>query len=67
MKDTLTIEIPYEMLPAAIEAMSDLQNRYEAEACALARLPSADAQELAQARLESAKVAADLFNFFVGQ
>lgn len=67
MKNTLTIEIQHEMLSATVEAMRDLQERYEAEACALARLPSEDAQELAQERLESAKVAAGLFSFFAAQ
>ena len=64
MKNKLTIEIEQEMLTATIEAMRELQMRYETEAWSLARLPSVQAQNLAQERLESAEVAAGLFSFF---
>lgn len=59
----LTIKIPPDLLSAAIEAMRDLQARYEADAAALASLGEAG-RELAGERLESAKVALGLFNFF---
>ena len=67
MKNTLTIEIPQETLTATIESMQDLQSRYEAEACALARLPSVQAQKLAQERLEAAEEAGKLFDFYIHQ
>lgn len=67
MKDKLTIEITQEQLTLAIESMRELQLRYEAEAWSLARLPSVQAQRLAQERLEAAEGAAKLFDFFVSQ
>lgn len=67
MKNKLTIEITQEMLTATIEAMQALQHRYEAEALALSRMPSTEAQELAQKRLEAAREASSLFDFFINQ
>lgn len=57
-------EIEPELLCSAVEILRDAQNYYEADACALARLDSTEAKELAQARLKSAKVAESLFYFF---
>ena len=61
----LHIQISQELLSATIEAMRDLQARYEAEAAALASLGEAG-RELAGERLESAKVARGLFDYFAG-
>lgn len=60
----MKIELGEELLSATVEAMRDLQARYEAEACALARMDSRQARELAQERLESAKVASGLYTYF---
>lgn len=67
MKDTVTVEIPQEMLTATIEAMRELQERCEADACALARLPNAEVHTLFIKQIEAARVAADLFSFFAAQ
>lgn len=67
MKDALTIEITQETLTATIEAMQELQHRYEAEALVLSRMPSAEALELAQKRLEAARTTSSLFEFFIHQ
>ena len=67
MKNKLTIEIEQAMLTATIEAMRELQMRYEAEAWSLARLPSVQAQKLAQERLEAAEEAGKLFDFYIHQ
>ena len=60
----MKFEIDIELLSDAVEAMRDLEAYYEADACALARLDSQEAKELAQERLESAGVAARLFEYF---
>lgn len=60
----LKFEIEPDMLSATIEAMRDLEAYYQADACALARLDSKEAKELAQSRLESANVATGLFDFY---
>ena len=57
--------IPQDILTATIEAMRDLESYYESDACALARLDSEQARELAQERLESAGVASGLFTFYL--
>ena len=67
MKNKLTIEIEQETLTSTIEAMRELQARYEAEAWALARLPSVQAQKLAQERLEAAEEAGKLFDYYIHQ
>ncbi len=58
--------IPAEILTATIEAMRDLKARYEADACALARMDSPQARELAQERVEEAEVATGLYDFYGG-
>ena len=63
----MKIDVIPEILQATIEAMHDLQARYEAEAAALARLDSREAKELAQERLEAANVARGLSDFYAGQ
>lgn len=67
MNDKLKIEISQEQLTLAIESMRELQLRYESEAWSLARLPSVQAQRLAQERLEAAEGAAKLLDFFISQ
>lgn len=67
MKNTLTIEISQEMLTETIESMRELRARYETEAWSSARLPSVQAQKLAQERLEAAEQAGKLFDFFINQ
>lgn len=57
-------EIEQELLDSAIEVMRDAMNHYEADACALARLDTPEARELAQERLASAKTAEALLYFF---
>lgn len=64
--ETTQYAIPVEILTATIEAMRDLQARYEADACALAKLEGAQAGDLAQERLEDAEVATGLYNFYLG-
>lgn len=56
--------IPADILSATIEAMRELESRYQAEAAALARLDSQEAKELAQERVEDANVATGLFDFY---
>lgn len=56
--------IPQEILSATIEAMRDLKAYYEGDACAVARVDSEQARELAQERLESAEVATGLYDFY---
>jgi len=58
--------IPAETLTATIEAMRDLKARYEADACALARMDSPQAQALAQERVEDAETATRLYDFYGG-
>ncbi len=58
--------IPGNILAATIDAMRELESRYQAEAAALARLDSPEARKLAQERVKSANVATGLFNFFLG-
>ncbi len=58
--------IPADTLTATIEAMRELEGRYQAEAAALARLDSPEARALAQERVERANVVTGLFNFFLG-
>lgn len=58
--------IPQEILTGTIEAMRDLESYYESDACALARLDSEQARELAQERVEAAGVASGLFTFYLG-
>lgn len=67
MNGKLKIEISQEQLTLAIESMRELQLRYEAEAWSLARLPSMQAQRLAQERLEAAEGAAKLLDYFISQ
>ncbi|MCR1911012.1 hypothetical protein [Flavonifractor plautii] len=62
----LLFPIPQDVLTATIEALRDLEGYYESDACALARLDSKQAKELAQERLESAGVASGLFTFYLG-
>ena len=62
----LLFPIPQDGLTATIEALRDLEGYYESDACALARLDSKQAKELAQERLESAGVASGLFTFYLG-
>ena len=61
----LMFPIPQDTLTATIEAMRDLEGYYESDACALARLDSKQAKELAQERLESANVASGLYGFYL--
>lgn len=58
-------EITQQQLTDTIEALRDHTLRLEAEAAALARLISKEAVHLAQERLEQAKVAEALFDFYV--
>lgn len=64
----LKFEIESETLTATIEAMRDLQERYELEAAALARIAQEcpEAHRLAVERVEAAGTARGLFDFFVG-
>ena len=62
----LLFPIPQDVSTATIEALRDLEGYYESDACALARLDSKQAKELAQERLESAGVASGLFTFYLG-
>lgn len=57
--------IPTEILAAAIDAMRALNMRLEVEAAALARLKSAEAEQLARVRLEDAEAAGKLFEFYL--
>lgn len=56
--------IPQEILSATIEAMRDLKAYYEGDTCAVSRVDSQQARELAQKRLESAEVATGLYDFY---
>ena len=58
--------IQQQILTATIEGMRDLESYYESDACALARLDSEQARELAQERVEAAGVASGLFTFYLG-
>ena len=53
-------------MSATIEAMRDLQERYELEASALARIAPEcqEARKIAVERAKSAEVARELFDFF---
>ena len=62
----LLFPIPQDVLTATIEAMRDLKGYYESDACSLAKMPSKEAQELAQERLESAGAASGLYAFYLG-
>lgn len=57
--------IPSDILTSTIEAMRDYSRLLEAEAAALARLESPDAEKHAQERLEDAEVARKLFEFYL--
>ena len=48
------------------EVMYLMESYYESDACALARLDSEQARELAQERVEAAGVASGLFTFYLG-
>lgn len=63
----LRFPIPQDILTATIEAMRDLEYRYQAEAAALALLAGEcpAAKELAEERAESAKVASGLYGFYL--
>jgi len=58
------IEIDPALLDAAVELMRDEGDRCKADACALARLDTQEARELAQERLDLAKKADELMGFF---
>lgn len=58
------VEIDPSMVDDAVEAMRALKDYCEADACALARLDSQEARELAQARLQAAATADRLLYFF---
>ena len=60
----MNIEVTPEILQATVEAMGELQRRYEAEAAALAQLGSPEGRELAQERLEAASAAGELLLFY---
>jgi len=62
----MKIDISQELLSATVEAMRDLESRYEAEAIAFSVIACPDAQQRAIERAESASVARGLFNFFAG-
>ena len=57
-------EIAPDLLVSAVEIMRDAQAYYEADACALARLDTPEAREVAQSRLTSAKTAETLLYLF---
>lgn len=60
----LQFAIPQEILTATIEAMRNFMLFLEMEAASLARLDSQEARELAQERLEDAKVVEGLYCFY---
>jgi len=60
-------EIDPTLLDDAVELMRDEGDRCRADACALARLDTSEARELAQERLELAKKADNLLFFFAKQ
>ncbi len=62
----LKFAIPNDILTATIEAMRDLEYRYQAEAAAFAQIAGEcpEACTLAKERSESAVVATGLFNFY---
>lgn len=62
----MRIYIDQDNLSATIEAMRELQERYELEAAALARIAQEcpEAHRLAVERVEAAGVARGLFRFF---
>lgn len=60
----MEFEIDPELLTSAQDVLRDAQAYYEADACALARLGTLEARELAQERLKTAKLAETLFYFF---
>lgn len=62
----MKFEIDQDLLTATIEAMRDLEYRYEAEAAAFAMIDCPEARERAIERAEAAGVARGLFNFFIG-
>lgn len=57
-------EIDPDLLVSAVEIMRDAQAYYIADACALARLDTPEAMELARERLQSAETAETLLYFF---
>jgi len=57
-------EIDPTLLDTAVELMRDEAGRCRADACALVRLDTPEARELAQERLEMAKEADKLLDFF---
>lgn len=64
---TANIEIDPGLLDSAVVILRDAQIYYEADACALLRLDSPEARDLAQARLQMAKKADELLFFFAKQ
>lgn len=62
----MKFEISQDLLSAAVEAMRELQARYEAEAAALAQISGEcpAAHRIAAERAEQADVARGLFIFF---
>jgi len=67
-KEVTTVNAKFEMDPTllddAVELMRDEGDHCRADACALARLDSPEARELAQERLTMAKKADVLLGFF---
>lgn len=57
--------IPADILTATIETMRDYSRLLEAEAAALAKLKSPEAEKLTQERLDDAEVAKKLFEFYL--
>lgn len=64
----LKFAIPQDILTATIEAMRDLEYRYQAESAAFAQIAGEcpEARTLAKERSESAAVASGLFAFYLG-
>ena len=60
----MQFEIDPDLLTSASELLADLAARLEADASSLARLDSQEARELAQDRLETAKLAESLSYLF---
>ena len=66
--DEVKFAIPQDVLTATIEAMRDLEYRYQAEAAAFSLIAGEcrQARELAAERSESAAVASGLYSFYLG-
>lgn len=60
----MKFEIDPDLLVSAVAILRDAQAHYEADACALARLDTPEARELAQERLQMAKTAETLMYLF---